>query len=331
MGANKAFALTIFLIFMLSSASARYCGEGDRGGKLLEFTVSCFGSGELIIYCSQGTERPQCYERKSCDVAGCGLDPDGEYETGCRAKCEEGTTYVGITCQPLPVTSPAINIPFEQYSGIADKNFVVEGFAADNQFIEDLYFEPVADCDLNQVKEGLGTESASVKTTFNCNKFFTQREIKLVAEDGCGTIAEDTALLSIEKWCPKECIPRIYPQCRQGQLVECIEDNSCTFLSKTDCEHGCTGNECCVPLGCSALGFECGLAFNNCDENISCGDCSPEKQCIENKCQASLLGLPVAPLDGEQPFPFGFDPILIIVAIVIVAVVGLILFLHFRE
>ena len=323
----KRILLALFLVLFVSSAYALYCSEGDTGGKLLNFTVKCFGKNAIELYCEDGSERPQCYKRKECDVEEvCVDDRTGEYKTGCKADCQDETTFVEITCEPLPLTSPSINLPSKNQIGYIDKNFVVEGFAADNQLIKDIYFESIPYCDLNQVKTGLGTVSASVEATFTCNRVFVNHELKLVTKDMCNATIESIGTLSVEKYCGNECVPRKYPQCDTNIMDECIVDGECRELKTTECESGCAGVECCIPFSCQDLGLECDLAVNNCGENISCGGCSEGLDCVNNLCVT-----PIDPNLAPQPFKiFGADPLLIAGLIIPIAI-AIIIYIKFKS
>ncbi len=286
MQAKNAILVAAALLLFFFSANALWCGAGDRGGKLLEFTVNCFGKGEIILTCSDGSDRGQCFRRQSCDVGDCNVGTSGLYlNNACRANCvDENTTYVSIVCEPIPLTEPAINLSYESYTGYLGQEFTIEGFAGDAQRIKDIYFEEVEGCDINHTPQDFNTMSASVKAAFTCSRLFSDVEITLVAKDYCNAVSTETALLSVEEYCPRECTPVKYPQCTDGVLSECSEVRDCAFLEETVCEFGCEGNACCVPSSCQELGFECGPATGSCDENVSCGECPNNGNCTNNKC-----------------------------------------------
>jgi len=316
--------LVVILLLMFFGGVAAICLGGDRGGKLLPFSYYCVGAGAMEVYCSDGSSRGQCFERTSCDPGDCNVSYRGKHKTGCKAECDSGSTSIEIFCSPLPLTNPLVTLTLDEYEGLSGQPFYIEGFAADAQFINDLYFEDVEGCDLNQVKTGMGNVSASVKAEFRCPEPFSKREIKLVAKDECKAISDDNALLSVVKYCPNECSPRLYPQCRQGSLFECRQEGECTFIDESVCEHGCgeKEGECCQPIGCIELGFECGQTTGYCDENISCGECA-DGNCLENKCVVEQQ--PEQPANADQqasPFPFEINPVFIAVAVIaIIAVV----------
>lgn len=286
MRAKNAILIAAALLLFFSSANALWCGEGDTGGKLLGFTLDCFGRGEIILSCGDGSDRGQCFKRQSCDVGGCEVGTTGRYLTNsCRGNCgDTNTTSVSIVCEPLPTTDPVINLPNESYTGYLGQEFTIEGFAGDAQMIKDIYFEDVESCDINHIAQDFNTMSASVKAVFTCSRLFSDVEITLVAKDYCNAVSTETALLSIEEYCPRDCATRNYPKCTDGVFFECIERRKCAFLEETNCEFGCDGNTCCAPSSCQELGFECGLATGSCDENVSCGTCPNDANCTNNKC-----------------------------------------------
>ena len=196
---KKWLLLALATILVFSTASALYCSRGDSGGKLLNFTYECFGRGEITISCDDGSERGQCYQRSACEVVNCAVGTSGLYGSdSCRADCGEETTYVEISCRTLELVAPTVTLHFEEYSGQTVEGFTIEGFGFDSQLVKDIYFEPVEGCDLNNVKTGLGTTFASVKTEFSCSQPFSEREITLVVKDECKAEASETALLSVE-------------------------------------------------------------------------------------------------------------------------------------
>ncbi|MDP6671301.1 MAG: hypothetical protein QGI60_05830 [archaeon] len=338
MRVRNAFLIAIALLLFLSSANALWCGDGDIGGKLLGFTFNCFGGGEIILSCANGSDRGQCFRRQSCDVGDCNVGTSGRYGTdACRGNCgDTNSTSVSIVCEPRPLTNPVTNLPHDSYTGYLGQELTIEGFAGDVELIKDIYFEDVPNCDINYIPVDFNTVSGSVKAVFTCSKLFSNLEITLVAKDYCNAVSTETALLSIEEYCPKDCVSRNYPQCDDGVFSECFERRECAFIEETTCEFGCEEDACCVPSSCQDLNFECGVATGSCDENVSCGECSNGGDCVENKCvlqptdqnNSSLLDQnipeltePIPANDFNSALVMFIGPIIAVIIVIIIIVV----------
>ena len=338
MQAKNVLLIAIALLLFFSSANALWCGKGDGGGKLLGFTLNCFDGGEIILSCADGSDRGQCFRRQSCDVGDCNVGSSGRYGAdSCRGNCgDQNTTYVSIDCEPRPLTPPVMNLPQESYTGYLGQELTIEGFAGDTQRIKDIYFEDVPDCDINHIPVDFNTASGSVKAVFTCSKLFSNREITLAAKDYCNAVSTKTALLSIEEYCPKDCVSRDYPQCVDGVFSECSEIRDCAFLNETNCEFGCEEDVCCVPSSCLDLNFECGVATGSCDENVLCGECLNGGDCVDNKCvlpptdqnQPPLLDQnlpkltePIPANDFNSALVMFFGPIIAIIVVIIIIVI----------